>query len=153
MSVNQRQHIRFSLEVPAFIQTKYGERQAILLQQISIGGCFTEWDESLFPGDELRVEIELPTGGVLPLRSKAVYRFENTGIGVRFTDISRFEQQLVADVITHCMERDGLPVMIDPFERPTATFESMEARRDAVRAAQEPADTAAADDGASGQAG
>ena len=95
MSLNQRQHTRFSLDIPATIYSKYGEIQETLLQQISIGGCFTDWEENIYAGDEFRIEIELPNKNRLPLSCKAIYRFENTGIGVRFTDISQFEQELV----------------------------------------------------------
>src|SRR4051794_30063444 len=39
MSINQRQHIRFSLDIPA-IYSRFGEKQETRLEQISIGGCF-----------------------------------------------------------------------------------------------------------------
>src|ERR1035437_349140 len=93
MSINQRQHVRFSLDIPAIIYTKYGEKQHTILQQISIGGCFTGWEENIYIGDEFRMEIELPNKNYLPLACKALYRFEHTGIGVKFIDISKFEQR------------------------------------------------------------
>lgn len=118
MSINQRQHIRFSLDIPATLITKFGERQETVLQQISIGGCFTDWEEYIYAGDEFRLEIELPNKNRLPLMCKAVYRFDDTGIGVRFTDVSQFEQQLIASIIENSMAREGLPVEIDPFSSP-----------------------------------
>jgi hypothetical protein len=123
MSINERQHIRFSLDVPATLVTKFGERQETLLQQISIGGCFTDWEENIYPGDEFRLEIQLPNGNRLPLACKAIYRFDDTGIGVRFTDISRFEQQLLSSIIACRMEMEGLPVEVDPFTVPNKTFD------------------------------
>ncbi|HVF47490.1 MAG TPA: hypothetical protein VNA17_07990 [Pyrinomonadaceae bacterium] len=60
MSLNQRQHIRFSLDIPAIIYSKYGERQETRLEQISIGGGFTGWEENIYIGDEFRIEIQLP---------------------------------------------------------------------------------------------
>ena len=110
MSIDQRKHTRFSLEIPAVIITKYGERQESMLQQISIGGCFTGWEENIFPGDEFRVEIELPNGNRLPLACKAVYRFENTGLGVQFLDITQFEQSLIAKIINEKLRAEGLPI-------------------------------------------
>jgi hypothetical protein len=121
MSINQRQHIRFSLDIPATLITKFGERQETILQQISIGGCFTGWEEYIYAGDEFRLEIELPNKNRLPLMCKAVYRFDDTGIGVRFTDVSQFEQQLIATIIEHSLTKEGLPVEIDPFSRPAKT--------------------------------
>lgn len=118
MSINRRKHIRFSLDIPATIQLKHGERQETVLQQISIGGCFTGWEENIYVGDEFRIEIELPNKNFLPLECKALYRFDHTGIGVRFSDISRFEQQLITTIISHKLEEQGVPLQIDPFTVP-----------------------------------
>lgn len=118
MSINQRQHIRFSLDIPAIIHLRSGEKRETELQQISIGGCFTGWEEDIFVGDEFRLEIELPNGNYLPLASKALYRFEHDGIGVKFVDISRFEQQLITKIIAHKLEMEGVPLQIDPFSVP-----------------------------------
>ena len=110
MSIDQRKHTRFSLEIPAVIITKYGERQETILEQISIGGCFTGWEENIFAGDEFRMEVELPNGNRLPLACKAVYRFENTGLGVQFLDITGFEQSLVTKIINEKLRAEGLPM-------------------------------------------
>ena len=118
MSINQRQHIRFSLDIPAIIHLKTGERRETELQQISIGGCFTGWEDDIFIGDEFRLEIELPNGNYLPLASRALYRFEHAGIGVKFIDISRFEQELITKIIAHKLEVEGVPLQIDPFSVP-----------------------------------
>jgi hypothetical protein len=118
MSINQRQHIRFSLDIPAFIFTKFGEKQETRLEQISIGGCFTGWEENIYIGDEFRMEIELPNKNYLPLSCKALYRFDHTGIGVRFVDISEFEQELISQIIAHKLETEGVPLQIDPFTLP-----------------------------------
>ena len=125
MSINQRKHVRFSLDIPAILITKYGEKQQTLLQQISIGGCFTDWEENIYAGDEFRLEIELPNKNRLPLSCKAIYRFENTGIGVRFLNISQFEQELVSKIIAHRLEVEGVPLSVSPFDEP-ATFDAAE---------------------------
>lgn len=118
MSINQRKHIRFSLDIPATIQFGHGERQETQLQQISIGGCFTGWEENIYVGDEFRLEIELPNKNFLPLACKALYRFDHTGVGVKFTDITRFEQELVTKIITHKLAEEGVPLQVDPFALP-----------------------------------
>src|SRR5215210_7127587 len=110
MSINQRQHIRFSLDIPAIIHTKLGERQETRLQQISIGGCFTGWDENIYIGDEFRMEIELPNGNYLPLACKALYRFDYTGIGVRFLDVTQYEQELISKIIENKLDMEGVPL-------------------------------------------
>lgn len=120
MSINQRRHVRFSLDIPAILISKYGEKQNTLLQQISIGGCFTDWEENIYAGDEFRLEIELPNKNRLPLSCKAVYRFENTGIGVKFLNISQFEQELISKIIAHRMDTEGVPLSVSPFEEPSS---------------------------------
>lgn len=119
MSVNQRKHIRFSLDIPALLVTKFGERQDTVLQQISIGGCFTDWEDNVFTGDEFRLEIELPNRNRLPLRCKALYLFEATGIGAKFIDITKFEQELIASIVSHRLIAEGLPIEIDAFRKPS----------------------------------
>jgi hypothetical protein len=118
MSIAQRQHIRFSLDIPASIFTKFGEKQETRLQQISVGGCFTGWEENIYTGDEFRMEIALPNGNFLPLHCKALYRFDHTGIGVRFIDITQFEQELISTIIAARLDAEGVPLQIDPFRTP-----------------------------------
>jgi hypothetical protein len=118
MSINQRQHIRFSLDIPAIRYTKFGEKQETLLHQISIGGCLLEWDENLLTGDVFRLEIQLPNKNWLPLVCKVLYKFEDNGIGAKFIDITKFEQELVGKIISHSLSQEGLPLEVDPFAQP-----------------------------------
>ena len=119
MSINQRKHIRFSLDIPAIIYSKFGEKQETRLDQISVGGCFTCWEEDIYVGDEFRMEIELPNKNYLPLNCRAMYRFDHTGIGVKFIDISEFEQELISKIIANKLELEGVPLQTDPFTSPS----------------------------------
>lgn len=140
MSINQRKHIRFSLDIPAVIHTKFGEPQLTRLEQISIGGCFTEWEENIYIGDEFRMEIELPNKNYLPLSCRALYRFENAGIGIKFVDICEYEQELISSIIANRLEVEGVPLQIDPFtlpptfvgEDPSPRITDIRQKRDAV---------------------
>lgn len=118
MSIEQRRHIRFSLDIPAVRYTKYNEAVATVLSQISIGGCLLEWDETVYVGDEFRLLVPLPNGNRLPLACKALYRFEEGGVGAKFLDITRFEQELITKIIAHALENQGLPLQVDPFAQP-----------------------------------
>ena len=118
MSINQRQHIRFSLDIPAIIYTKFGEKRETRLEQISIGGCFTAWEDDIYVGDEFRMEIELPNKNYLPLYCRALYRFDHAGIGVKFMNISGFEQELISKIIAHKLDLEGVPLQVDPFTLP-----------------------------------
>lgn len=140
MSINQRQHIRFSLDIPAIIYSKFGEKQETRLEQISIGGCFTGWEENIYIGDEFRMEIELPNKNYLPLQCRALYRFDHTGIGVKFIDICEFEQELICKIIANKLEMEGVPLQVDPFvlpptfvgDDPSPRITDIRQKRDAV---------------------
>ena len=119
MSIEQRRHIRFSLDIPALRFTKHGEKYETMLQQISIGGCLLDWDENVYTGEEFRLLIQLPNKNWLPLFSKVIYNFDDNAIGVKFLDISRFEQELVSKIITQKLAEDGLPLQVSPFQQPT----------------------------------
>lgn len=106
------------MDIPGIRQTKYGETANILLSQISIGGCLTDWDENIYLGDEFRLLIQLPNGNFLPLACKVLYKFEGNGIGAKFLSITQFEQELLAKIISHNLEEQGLPLNIDPFAEP-----------------------------------
>ena len=118
MGIEQRRHIRFSMDIPATRYTKYGEAVETLISQISIGGCLAEWDESVYIGDEFRLLLELPNKNFLPLTCKALYKFPDNGIGTKFLDITQFEQELLAKIISHSLEMQGLPLQVDPFALP-----------------------------------
>ena len=118
MSLEKRQFIRFSLDIPAVRFTRYGEAVDTILHQISIGGCLAEWDENVLVGDEFRLLMRLPNQNFLPLSCKALYRFADNGIGVRFLEITQFEQELVSQIISQNLEDQGLPLQIDVFGLP-----------------------------------
>lgn len=118
MSIEKRRHIRFSLDIPAVRYSKYGEAMEILLHQISIGGCLAEWEENILVGEEFRLLIRLPNQNWLPLACKALYKFADNGVGVKFLNITQFEQELVSKIISENLETQGLPMQVDPFGAP-----------------------------------
>jgi PilZ domain. len=123
MSITQRKHIRFSLDIPAVLRKKNGAKRTVVLSQISVGGCLSEWDAGVYTGDELRLEIGLPNGNRLPIRCKAIYRFEDSGIGIKFLDMTKFELSLLSKIISAKLEAEGLPTGVDVFAQPSV-FES-----------------------------
>lgn len=137
MSISQRQHIRFSLDIPAIRYTKFGEKIETLLQQISIGGCLAEWDDGVYTGEEFRLEIQLPNRNWLPLTCKALYRFENNGIGARFIEITQFEQELIAKIISNSLAIEGLPLQVNPFSQPPKFADQYKSKVNEVRQQQE----------------
>ena len=129
MSIEKRRFIRFSLDIPAARFNEDGEKVHIMINQISIGGCLLDWEGVISVGDEFRMEVLLPNRNYLPLSCKAVYRFSGRGIGVKFMDISQFEQELIAGIISESLESAGLPVLVDPFSQPPRFLENNERKR------------------------
>src|SRR5688500_10914259 len=126
MSIEQRRHIRFSLDIPAIRYSKYGERVETVINQISIGGCLVETEENIFVGEEFRLEIQLPNKNWLPLYCKVLYKTEDVGLGAKFLNITRFEQELLAKVISHSLEALNLPVKLSPPQNPTKIYKKKE---------------------------
>ena len=118
MSIEQRRFIRFSLDIPAFRQMENGERREIVLHQVSVGGCLAAWDDNIYTGEDFRVLLRMANGNFLPLVCKALYKFAGRGIGAKFVEITEFEQQLLAEIISESLEAEGLPLQVDPFAHP-----------------------------------
>jgi len=118
MGIEQRKHIRFSLDIPASRYTKSGEAVETIVTQISIGGCLADWDENVYVGDEFRMLLQLPNKNFLPLMCKAIYKFPDNGIGTKFIDVTLYEQELIAKIIFQTLRDHGLPLQVDPFAQP-----------------------------------
>ena len=123
MPTNQRQYIRFSLDVPAMFRNSLGEKMPVNLQQISVGGCLMPCRSGIYAGDRFRLEVQLPNGNYVPLTCRAVYRMEEMGIGAKFLEITKFEQELLAKVIGSRLESEDLPIVCDPMAAPTRLFD------------------------------
>lgn len=118
MSIENRRFIRFLLDIPAVKRKSETQSSETFIKQVSIGGCLIDWDDADFPGDQFRMELQLPNQNLLPLMCKVIYKFENTGVGVKFYEITQFEQELLASVISERLEKEGLPLLVDPFSMP-----------------------------------
>lgn len=106
------------MEIPAIRQGPFGESVEAILHQISIGGCLLGWDENISVGEEFRLLVQLPNKNYLPLRCKALYSYSEEGFGVKFLDLTKFEQELIAKIISYQLNEKGLPENFDPFKLP-----------------------------------
>jgi hypothetical protein len=123
MSIAQRRHNRLAVDLPAFRITSDGEKLETLIYQIGVGGCLLAWDESISKGDRFRMEVQLPNLNWLPIQCKAVYCFTEDAVGVQFENICKFEQDLLVEIMSNKLTRDGIPFDFDPFS-PPKTFRS-----------------------------
>jgi hypothetical protein len=123
MSTNQRQYLRFSLDIPAVFRSSAGEKLSTTLSQISVGGCLMPCHPNIYPGDHFRLEVELPNGNRIPLSCKAIYRVDEMGIGAKFLEVTQFERELLAMVIESKLESEDLPAVCDPMAAPARLFD------------------------------
>ena len=117
MSTPQRQYTRFTLEIEARIRTAAGERVEAVVSDIGLGGCFFEglWVEAA--GERFSVEIRMPNGNWLPIDCERV-RQEDGGVGVRFIEVTLFQQDLLAGVIATAARKAGIPERTDLLAAP-----------------------------------
>lgn len=113
MSQPQRQFFRFPLDIEARICAPSGERIEAVVNEISLGGCYfsNAWVEAA--GVAFRLEIRLPNGNWLPLNCIRVH--SRGGVGAKFTEMTMFEQNLLAEVIASASRSAGVSEDRDPY--------------------------------------
>lgn len=98
MPENKRRDERFTLPLEVHWESLSGKHEA-RVGDISLGGCYIESLAQVTTGDQIQFEIQLPTGGRMPLRGEVVHHQPNMGFGVRFVNLSVMERNVLAHVI------------------------------------------------------
>jgi hypothetical protein len=98
MRENTRHDPRYLLPLEVHWESISGKHEA-RISDISLGGCYMESLAQVVVGEEIHFEIQLPTGGRMPLRGEVIYHQPNLGFGVRFTNLSVMERNVLAHVI------------------------------------------------------
>jgi c-di-GMP-binding flagellar brake protein YcgR len=97
---DKRRDERVSLPLEAHCEGLSGKYSA-RLSDVSLGGCYVETLALVSVGEHIRFEVQLPTGRWLPLQGEVVYHHPNLGFGVRFTEISELEREMLASIIEY----------------------------------------------------
>jgi hypothetical protein len=130
MRVERRKYSRFSFVQLAERETVFHAFVKIRVWETSVGGCFVEWFEDARLGDEFRLKMRLPNGNFVPLVCKIIYRFTGIGVGVKFLELTKFEQDLVAEIIKFEMRRQ-FKTEVEPFAPPEKFYEIFSAKTEA----------------------
>lgn len=69
------------------------------INDLSLSGCYIESLAQVAPGDEIHFEVQLPTGFWMPLRGLVVYHQPNLGFGVKFTNLTMMERNVLSRVL------------------------------------------------------
>lgn len=114
MLEERRKYERFPLSLVIQRESEKGIASKITILELSINGCFVEWIDDARVGESFRLKIPLLRGSCLPVASKIIYRLNNTGIGFKFIDLTKFEKDLLAEVIRFNMWKKGF-YNVDPY--------------------------------------
>ena len=123
MLEERRKYDRFPLTLVAQRENEKGIASKITILELSVNGCFIEWINDAKIGDNFRLKIPLLRGDYLPIPCKIIYRLSGTGIGLKFLDVTRFEQDLIAGVIHFNMRKRGV-YNVDPYTLTEVCFEA-----------------------------
>lgn len=98
MRENNRRDERYSLPLEVYWESLSGKHQA-RISDISLGGCYLESIAPVAISEQIHFEIQLPTGGRMPLRGEVVHLHPNLGFGLRFVSLSVMERNVLAHVM------------------------------------------------------
>ncbi len=106
MEKDLRQNERINISLEVAVEFSSGKRE-VRISDLSMSGCFIDSIAPVVKGESVIFMVRLlTTGEQLKLNGEVVYIFPNTGFGIRFTDLTEKEQNLIKQLIE---ERGGHP--------------------------------------------
>jgi hypothetical protein len=98
MEHERRKEQRFAVPLEVRWESMSG-RYAARTGDLSLSGCYIESLAQVSPGEEIRFEIQLPTGFWMPLHGTVVYHQPGLGFGVSFAGLTMMERNVLARVL------------------------------------------------------
>ena len=98
MTKNRRSDERVSTNLPARWDGLSGRNEA-RIEDLSMSGCFVNSKGRVDVGENVGIEIKLPSGEWLPLRGEVASYMAGTGFGVLFTFLTDDEGQALRELI------------------------------------------------------
>jgi hypothetical protein len=80
-------------------------RHEARVDDVSLGGCFVNTYAQIELQEDVKLEIQLPSGEWLPLRGKVTSRQPGVGFGMSFTSLSKEETAALKALISSATER------------------------------------------------
>ena len=93
---------RSSQRVPMLLEIRWESlsgKHGARTTDISLSGCYIDSIGQVTVGEKIRLEIQLPTGGWMPLQGEVVYHQDNLGFALRFIGLTDQEQRVLAQLI------------------------------------------------------
>jgi hypothetical protein len=98
MVKNRRIEERISTNMPARWDGLAGRREA-RIEDLSLSGCFVNTTGRVDVGEDVGVDIKLPSGEWLRLRGEVTSYQTGIGFGVLFTFLTDDEEQALREII------------------------------------------------------
>jgi len=76
------------------------------VDDVSLGGCFVNTFGHVEHGEEIKLQIQLPSGEWLPLQGRVASYQPGVGFGIAFSSLSEEDQAILADLIATAKERE-----------------------------------------------
>lgn len=95
---------RITDRVPLSLEVRWDSlsgRRSARISDISLTGCYVESLGQVTLGEQVRLEMQTPTGRWITLSGEVVHHDPNIGFGVRFASLSDLEHNILVHVIDY----------------------------------------------------
>lgn len=102
---------RKNTRVPVRLEVEWGHlpsRCPDVTSDLSLGGCYVESLNSVKVGQVLNLSLSLPSKKTLRFRGEVRYHQPTIGFGVKFLQLSPFEQATLEALIRYWKKRTGV---------------------------------------------
>lgn len=113
---------RKDARVPVRLEVEWGtlpSRCPDVTSDVSLGGCYVESLNSVKVGQVLNLSLNLPSNKTLRFRGEVRYHQPTIGFGVRFLQLSPFEQATLKALIRHWSKRTSIPRLAPAWTTPS----------------------------------
>lgn len=76
------------------------------VDDVSLGGCFVNTFGHVEHGEEIDLQIQLPSGEWLPLQGRVASYQPGVGFGIAFSSLSEEERSILRELIITAKERE-----------------------------------------------
>jgi Tfp pilus assembly protein PilZ len=76
------------------------------VDDVSLGGCFVNTYGRVELGEQVNLQIQLPSGEWLPLRGQVASYQPGVGFGIAFTSLSQKNTEVLKELIATAKERE-----------------------------------------------
>lgn len=93
-----REYVRFPFPMEIMLEFSSGNREG-RVSDLSLGGCFVDSIMDVSEGEQISLDLRLPSGVWLKLSGKIMYTMQGFGFGIQFTNLSTEQIESLEDAI------------------------------------------------------